>query len=350
MVGPRAVAAPPVFRSDAPELLAGDEDVARLSRQTSPSPSCSPSRPPDWAAADGSTRDATRPDPLPPARRARRATPTDDAAARDAGVDADAARLRVLRAGRELRLRAPATTTVSRAAGERVLLPGVRDADADAVVLADGFSCRTQIEQGDTGRTAVASRRAAGRRPRRPPARRPARTCDRRATRRTRTPTEEPPMSQTVADYVLERLRDWGVELRLRLRRRRHQRAARRMAEGRRPADRSSRPGTRRWPPSRPSATPSSAAGSASAPRPAAQARSTCSTASTTPSSTTCRSSRSSARPTGPRWAATTSRRSTCCQPLQGRRRRVLPDGHRPRAAAQRARPRDPHRRRASAP
>jgi hypothetical protein len=31
----------------------------------------------------------------------------------------------------------------------------VRDADLRAVVLADGFSCRTQIEQGDTGRTAV---------------------------------------------------------------------------------------------------------------------------------------------------------------------------------------------------
>jgi Fe-S oxidoreductase len=44
---------------------------------------------------------------------------------------------------------------VSRAAGERVLLPRVREADPRAVVLADGFSCRTQIEQGDTGRTAV---------------------------------------------------------------------------------------------------------------------------------------------------------------------------------------------------
>ena len=44
---------------------------------------------------------------------------------------------------------------VSRAAGERVLLPRVRQAGPDTAVLADGFSCRTQIEQGDTGRTAV---------------------------------------------------------------------------------------------------------------------------------------------------------------------------------------------------
>ena len=44
---------------------------------------------------------------------------------------------------------------VSLACGERVLLPAVRDAAADTLVLADGFSCRTQIEQSGTGRTPV---------------------------------------------------------------------------------------------------------------------------------------------------------------------------------------------------
>ena len=44
---------------------------------------------------------------------------------------------------------------VSRACGERVLLPAARDAATDTLVLADGFSCRTQIEQGGTGRTPV---------------------------------------------------------------------------------------------------------------------------------------------------------------------------------------------------
>lgn len=43
---------------------------------------------------------------------------------------------------------------VSTAAGERVLLPAVRAADDDTVIIADGFSCRTQIAQG-TGREAV---------------------------------------------------------------------------------------------------------------------------------------------------------------------------------------------------
>ena len=37
------------------------------------------------------------------------------------------------------------------AEGERVLLPAVRQAPKDALILADGFSCREQILQG-TGR------------------------------------------------------------------------------------------------------------------------------------------------------------------------------------------------------
>jgi hypothetical protein len=36
---------------------------------------------------------------------------------------------------------------VGKAAGERVLLPKVRNADANAIIIADGFSCREQIEQ-----------------------------------------------------------------------------------------------------------------------------------------------------------------------------------------------------------
>jgi FAD/FMN-containing dehydrogenase/Fe-S oxidoreductase len=43
---------------------------------------------------------------------------------------------------------------VSVAAGERVLLPRVRQADRDTLIVADGFSCRTQIEH-TTERTAL---------------------------------------------------------------------------------------------------------------------------------------------------------------------------------------------------
>jgi Fe-S oxidoreductase len=43
---------------------------------------------------------------------------------------------------------------VSVACGERVLLPAVREADPDTLLVADGFSCREQIAQ-QTGRTAL---------------------------------------------------------------------------------------------------------------------------------------------------------------------------------------------------
>jgi hypothetical protein len=38
--------------------------------------------------------------------------------------------------------------------GERVLLPAVRQAGPETLIVADGFSCRTQIEQ-ETGRRAL---------------------------------------------------------------------------------------------------------------------------------------------------------------------------------------------------
>ena len=41
---------------------------------------------------------------------------------------------------------------ISRAVGERVILPAVRAADASTAVVADGFSCRTQIDQGASRR------------------------------------------------------------------------------------------------------------------------------------------------------------------------------------------------------
>jgi FAD/FMN-containing dehydrogenase/Fe-S oxidoreductase len=44
---------------------------------------------------------------------------------------------------------------VSMACGERALLPKVRSAARDALLVADGFSCRTQIEQGQDGRRAI---------------------------------------------------------------------------------------------------------------------------------------------------------------------------------------------------
>ncbi|MFL6148066.1 MAG: FAD-binding oxidoreductase, partial [Pseudonocardiaceae bacterium] len=39
--------------------------------------------------------------------------------------------------------------------GEQALLPAVRSAEPDTVIVADGFSCKTQIEQAGTGRGAL---------------------------------------------------------------------------------------------------------------------------------------------------------------------------------------------------
>ncbi len=43
---------------------------------------------------------------------------------------------------------------VSQTLGERVLLPAVRNADSDTLVVTDGFSCREQIAQ-NTSRRAL---------------------------------------------------------------------------------------------------------------------------------------------------------------------------------------------------
>ena len=41
------------------------------------------------------------------------------------------------------------------ACGEQALLPAVRDADPGTIVVADGFSCKTQIEHAGDGRRAL---------------------------------------------------------------------------------------------------------------------------------------------------------------------------------------------------
>jgi len=43
---------------------------------------------------------------------------------------------------------------ISQTLGERVLLPAVRDASADTLIISDGFSCREQISQ-NTSRQAI---------------------------------------------------------------------------------------------------------------------------------------------------------------------------------------------------
>ncbi|MGW0994292.1 FAD-binding and (Fe-S)-binding domain-containing protein [Streptomyces sp. NPDC002523] len=141
-----------VFRSDAPELLPEDQDVRRLAGQTR-------------TFAEQLVHHA--PDGWRPPFLARQATvqthchqhaimkfDADRELMRRAHLDADvldegccglAGNFGFERGHHE----------VSMAVGELGVLPAVRAAAPDSLVLADGFSCRTQIEQGGTGRRAL---------------------------------------------------------------------------------------------------------------------------------------------------------------------------------------------------
>ncbi|MFJ8098496.1 FAD-binding and (Fe-S)-binding domain-containing protein [Streptomyces griseofuscus] len=141
-----------VFRADAPELMPDDEDVKRLARQFHTfSEFLLNAAPEDW-----------RPPSL-----ARTATvqthchqhavmhyDADRELMRRAGIDADvldagccglAGNFGFERGHHEL----------SMTIAEQGVLPAVRKAAPGSLVIADGFSCRTQIEQAGTGRRAM---------------------------------------------------------------------------------------------------------------------------------------------------------------------------------------------------
>ncbi|MGQ4333984.1 FAD-binding and (Fe-S)-binding domain-containing protein [Streptomyces hayashii] len=141
-----------VFRSDAPELMPADQDVQRLAGQVR-------------TFAEHLVHHA--PDGWQPPRLGRRATvqthchqhavmkfDADRELMRRAGIDADvldegccglAGDFGFERGHHEL----------SMTVAEQGVLPAVREASPDSLVLSDGFSCRTQIEQGGTGRRAL---------------------------------------------------------------------------------------------------------------------------------------------------------------------------------------------------
>ncbi|MET9080286.1 FAD-linked oxidase C-terminal domain-containing protein [Streptomyces sp. NPDC004237] len=141
-----------VFRSDAPELMPADQDVERLAGQVR-------------TFAEHLVHHA--PDDWRPPQLGRRAT-----------VQTHCHQHAVMKfdADRELMRRAHLDTDVldegccglagnfgferghhevSMAVAEQGVLPAVRATAPDRLVLADGFSCRTQIEQGGTGRRAL---------------------------------------------------------------------------------------------------------------------------------------------------------------------------------------------------
>ncbi|GAA3481975.1 FAD-binding and (Fe-S)-binding domain-containing protein [Streptomyces yanii] len=141
-----------VFRDDAPDLLAGDQDIVRLAAQTR-------------TFAEQLTHHA--PDGWQPPRLGRAAT-VQTHCHQHAVLGADADRELMHRAGIDANVLDEGCCglagnfgfeqghyELSQAIAEQGVLPAVRDTAPGALVLADGFSCRTQIDQADTGRQAV---------------------------------------------------------------------------------------------------------------------------------------------------------------------------------------------------
>jgi FAD/FMN-containing dehydrogenase/Fe-S oxidoreductase len=145
-----------VFRSDLRELLGYSPDVERLCRQTRTFAELLTERAPDFqprlSTVDGTARKALVQTHCH--QHAVLGTGPDVALMKAVGLDATmlpsgccglAGNFGVTEAHRD----------VSLACAEQALLPAVRSADEDTVILADGFSCRTQIEDAGTGRHPV---------------------------------------------------------------------------------------------------------------------------------------------------------------------------------------------------
>ncbi|NGO11899.1 FAD-binding oxidoreductase [Streptomyces sp. HC44] len=139
-----------VFRSDAGELFPGDRDVRRLRRQTVTLAELLTEHSPGHTPAQVPERQAKALAQVHCHQHAVLGWGADRELLGRAGVDAEhlesgccglAGNFGFERGHLE----------VSRACAERVLLPRLREADAATVVLADGFSCRTQIHELDSG-------------------------------------------------------------------------------------------------------------------------------------------------------------------------------------------------------
>ncbi|MET8772457.1 FAD-linked oxidase C-terminal domain-containing protein [Streptomyces sp. NPDC004658] len=141
-----------VFRADAPELMPGDQDVERLAAQTR-------------TFAEQLVHHA--PEGWRPPQLARQAT-VQTHCHQHAVMKFDADRELMRRAHLDAEVLDEGCCglagnfgferghhEVSMAVAELGVLPAVRGAAPDSLVLADGFSCRTQIEQGNTGRRAL---------------------------------------------------------------------------------------------------------------------------------------------------------------------------------------------------
>jgi FAD/FMN-containing dehydrogenase/Fe-S oxidoreductase len=132
-----------VFRSDLPELLFGDEDAHRLAKQTYTLGELLAQKAPDWKPphidAEAVVQQHCH-------QHAILGHGDDRQLLVDAGVEPDVLDAGCCGLAGNFGFE-KGHYDVSVACAEDKLMPALRNADADALVLADGFSCRTQIRE-----------------------------------------------------------------------------------------------------------------------------------------------------------------------------------------------------------
>jgi len=138
-----------VFRSDAPELLPDDAEIALLADRTRTLAELLDGTD-DWSPPAIDRKAVVQPHCH---QHAVLGSSPDERIMRKAGIDATPLEGCCGLAG-NFGFEA-GHLDVSLAVAEHALLPAVRDAAASQVILADGFSCRTQVEQAGGGRTAM---------------------------------------------------------------------------------------------------------------------------------------------------------------------------------------------------
>jgi FAD/FMN-containing dehydrogenase/Fe-S oxidoreductase len=139
-----------VFRSDAPELFPGDRDVRRLRDQTVTLAELLTEHSPGYEPAHVPERSAKALAQVHCHQHAVLDWQADRKLLHRAGVDAEQLDSGCCGLAGNFGFE-PGHLEVSEACAERVLLPRLRDEPPETVVLADGFSCRTQIHELDSG-------------------------------------------------------------------------------------------------------------------------------------------------------------------------------------------------------
>ena len=141
-----------VFRADAPELFPGDEDVDRLARQTYTLAELLTERAPQWRPPHDIGRAAIAQAHCH--QHAIMGFDADQRVARSVGLDVEKLDVGCCGLAGNFGFEA-GHYEVSVGCARQGLWDAVENADPDTLVMADGFSCRTQIEHGGSGRRAL---------------------------------------------------------------------------------------------------------------------------------------------------------------------------------------------------